>query len=387
MRVEDTLKSTCIHFVKKRLHPFLSINLRFKMLFYPMYLNIIRRINPSNRALVTFFLFLLPFYLYFFFQYIFSFYYPSVIFFFQKNKYPCRFVRYLFDDANNANTCTEKCLRIKKALRFGNAMIQLLNVIKIAKLTGMKNVFFPKNFLILKSSFSIKDINFIVINSTKKNDKTGSLNCYSRIFYERSKKISKLPFFIDPEFVNYFHKFLYKIRIPNDSLVIHIRAGDVFKRHFNINFKYGQPPCNYYLDVFRMRNWSQIFLIAEDSSNPCVKILSRVISKPFKPHNLTTDLSILINAPNLVLSRGSFGYAIVLLSKKLQNLYTFNQSSTKIPDHFNCVPTDDYYNSVIKYWEKSRIQKKKLINSNCMRWEYVPKGPKNTNSYIHDVNL
>lgn len=350
------------------------------MHFFFMHLGIFRMINPGNRVVALHLLFF-PFYVFFFFKFLYSILSPCIILFFDKSKHSCRFIRYLFDDDKNANTCSEKCIKIKKALRFGNAMIQLLNVIQLAKVTGMANVFFPKNFLMQQKSFQINGINFIPINSS------AQLNCYAQIFYERSKKLPKLPFYIDSHFKEHFHKSLYTISIPNDSLVIHIRSGDVFTRHFNINFKYGQPPCSYYLDAINMKNWSKIIIVSEDSFNPCVRILSKMFGLRFQPHNLTTDLSILLNAPNLVLSRGSFGYAIVLLSQKLKNLFTFNQSSSKIPDHFNCIPTNDYYNSVIKYWKKSRSQKKKLIKSKCLKWEFIPKGPQNTNNFIHDVNL
>lgn len=350
------------------------------MNLFTIIFNIALTLRQENQIIIVLFIFF-QYYAYNFNKCLVRFLSHNIILFYEKNKHPCKLLRYLFDDETNANTCNENCLRIKKVLRFGNSMIQLLNIIQIANVTGIKNVYFPNKFLLQKKSFSIKGINFFVINSTK------TLNCYTGIFYERSKKLPKLPFFIDPDFKKLFQKSLYQMSLPKDALVIHVRAGDVFKRIFNINFKYGQPPCNYYLDVIRMKNWSQVILIAEDSSNPCVKVISKKANVKFKPRDLTTDLSILINAPNLALSRGSFCYAIILLSKNLKNIYTFNQSSSKIPDHFNCIPTDDFYNSVVKYWKKSRVQIKKIINSKCLQWEFIPKGPKNADGYIHDVNL
>ena len=65
-------------------------------------------------------------------------------------------------------------------------------------------------------------------------------------------------------------KFLnkYKAKVPENALVVHIRSGDIFDNNTE-HHKYGQPPCNYYLDAISMRNWSKVIVIAEDRKNPC----------------------------------------------------------------------------------------------------------------------
>lgn len=319
--------------------------------------------------------FFFPFFIKLIIKFLFSIKIFNILFFFEKNKYPCRFLRYLYNDQKNANSCKEDCLKMDSR-RFGNAMIQFLRVLQVSRLAGIKTVFFPKNLLNQKKSFSIRGIDFIPMNSTN------ILNCYSKHFFDPIPKLPRLHFFIESEFKTQFKKYLYNITIPNNTLVIHIRSGDIFRRH--PFFKYGQPPCNYYLDVIHMRNWSQIILVAEDNKNPCIKILSKEANINFKVNNLTTDLSILLNAPNLVLSRGSFGYAIILLSNKLKNLFMFNQSSSRIPDHFNCVPSDKYYNKILKYWKNSWIQRKMMTNSHCLKWEFIPRGPKNDHIFLHE---
>ena len=84
-------------------------------------------------------------------------------------------------------------------------------------------------------------------------------------------------------------------------------------------------------------------------------------------------MSILLNAKNLVVSRGTIGFSIILLSNKIKNLFMFNRSVSWLPDHLNCVPTDVYYNDLIKHWKNTTYQRNLMLTSKCERWEFFKK--------------
>lgn len=297
----------------------------------------------------------------------------------RMNISPCAQVRLIFNQPKKY--CIETCLEIVPSYRFGNAMIQLLKAIQVAKISGMKQVYFHSGFLQLSQSFFINDINFTVINHNK------HLNCFKNDFFVPLFHLPRVQFEIDNNFKIFFLNSFKKVYIPDDALVIHIRSGDIFKLKGKIEPFYGQPPCNYYRHIIHTRNWSRVILIAEDDNNPCVGMLSKEIGMNFVPQSLNSDLSVLLNAPNIAFGKGSFGIAISLFSTKLKHLFMFNQSSSRIPNHYNCIPTNEYYNSVITKWSNSAYQRNKVINSTCDKWEFIPKGSQNIHTFIHDIYI
>jgi hypothetical protein len=60
-------------------------------------------------------------------------------------------------------------------------------------------------------------------------------------------------------------------------LYVHMRAGDIFKRCGSLHEHYGQPPCNYYLDVIEMdkRKHTSNEIIAENDWNPSMRMVQR----------------------------------------------------------------------------------------------------------------
>lgn len=107
----------------------------------------------------------------------------------------------------------------------------------------------------------------------------------------------------------------------------------------------------------------------------------------YSQHDFKTDFSIMINAKNLALSRGSLGYAIVLFSKGINNLFTFNQPSSRLPNHFNCVPSQHYIKNVILKWENSLQQRNFILNSSCVKWDYIQYGNQNLDAFLHEKSI
>ena len=135
-----------------------------------------------------------------------------------------------------------------------------------------------------------------------------------------------------------------------------------------------------------MRNWSQVRIISENEDNPCVNVLKEM-GGIFTKNDFKTDFSFLIHAKNFVISRSSLCYAAILLSKEIKKLYTFNQSSSRIPNHLNCVPSEFFYRKVIVHWSNSEEQRNLILSSSCLKWEFVNEGNQDLKSYLHSVSI
>lgn len=282
-------------------------------------------------------------------------------------------------------SCKNLCIKNHIFGRFGNHLIELLRLYQFAKATGLKKVYVPFDFLLLNESFKYKGITYEMPSKKKK---YGDFypECISHKFYYPLKALPRIPFEIDHNFRDWFLKKFPVYNFSKNTLVMHIRAGDAF--HGRINKFYGQPPCNYYQDIIDNFNSSKLILVAEDNGNPCLSVLRKHNKNAiYHKNDVIIDFGIMLSAKNLVVSKGSLGFAMILLSKKVKKLFTFNVSSSRLMDHWNCVPSDDYYEKVLRIWKYTRSQKKMLLNSSCLKWEYITHGPKNYEIYIHEDSL
>lgn len=83
----------------------------------------------------------------------------------------------------------------------------------------------------------------------------------------------------------------------------------------------------------------------------------------------------MLNTRNLVLSRGTFGEAVIGLSKNIQNIFAFDsmyESHTSLSSHeltvHNCIAEDEYREKVLKFWAFRSSQLKLMISSKCKEW-------------------
>jgi hypothetical protein len=120
-------------------------------------------------------------------------------------------------------------------------------------------------------------------------------------------------------------------RIAGDDLVLHFRAGDIFRQSKPPNPRYGQPPLSFYLEVVDREQPSRVWLVFQDRSNPCIDaaeaaIRQRGIQVNVQSGALADDLRLMLSAPRLVLGRGSFGHMVAHLSGRLEKAYFFERS-------------------------------------------------------------
>lgn len=115
--------------------------------------------------------------------------------------------------------------------------------------------------------------------------------------------------------------------LEDDDLVIHLRAGDVFRPHAP-NRRYGQPPLSYYLWVLEHEPWRSVHLVFEDLENPVIAPLieavrHRSLALELVQADLRSSLERLLRARTLVASRGTLVPAVVGLSPQVRQVYTF----------------------------------------------------------------
>ena len=114
--------------------------------------------------------------------------------------------------------------------------------------------------------------------------------------------------------------------ITANDLVIHVRSGDIYYRERVGNW--GQPPAAYYEKIIREGQWSRVFVVCEDNESPVLRPIAALceslgIEHFFQSGTLAEDLVVLASATNLVVGRGTFAPAVVLLNRALEKVFFF----------------------------------------------------------------
>ena len=110
------------------------------------------------------------------------------------------------------------------------------------------------------------------------------------------------------------------------DLVVHVRSGDIYFREGVGNW--GQPPAAYYEKIIREEPWSRVFVVCEDNESPVLRPIAALceslgIEHVFQSGTLAEDLALLARATNLVVGRGTFAPAVVLLNMALEKVVFF----------------------------------------------------------------
>ncbi len=129
-----------------------------------------------------------------------------------------------------------------------------------------------------------------------------------------------------------YEKLLIKkdVNIDEDTLVVHIRTGDIF--YDNWHSLYNQNPLSYYLKI--SENFNRVLVISgKEDNNPVIKLLSDYKKFSFQSSSFTDDFNVLLNAKNLATSGVSgFPLSAALMSQKLENFY---HSDLYLTEHLN----------------------------------------------------
>ena len=160
-----------------------------------------------------------------------------------------------------------------------------------------------------------------------------------------------------------------KISVPQETLVIHIRSGDVFAEGMNF-YNFIPNPYVYYLKLINF--YDKVLVVTEkDRNNP---VLDRLKDNPkvkIQSKSVKEDFSVLLGAKNLATSGTStFPIAASLCSLNLENLYcSENMEKTAINYKMISDPRINVYicklNNYIKKgsWKNNSQQKKFIVEA------------------------
>ena len=116
-----------------------------------------------------------------------------------------------------------------------------------------------------------------------------------------------------------------KISLPQETLVIHIRSGDVFAEGMDF-YNFIPNPYVYYLKLINF--YDKVLIVTEkDKNNPVINKLKDNSKVTIQSKSVKEDFATLLGAKNLATSGTStFPIAASLCSLNLENLYCFFDS-------------------------------------------------------------
>ena len=160
-------------------------------------------------------------------------------------------------------------------------------------------------------------------------------------------------------------KFLNDSPLDEETLVIHVRSGDIFLLDKK---DYYQNPINFYIEI--MKEYKKVIVVtSDDKLNPICSELERIPKVTFQTSSLESDFNLLYNSKNLATSGvGTFPIAAALFSTELENFY---YSNLYLEEHLNPTMVKDskvthhkynVSNKYIKDYEEEKDLKKIILN-------------------------
>jgi hypothetical protein len=118
----------------------------------------------------------------------------------------------------------------------------------------------------------------------------------------------------------------------DDTLVVHIRGGDIIEREYEKPHNYVQNPLSYYLAL--IEDFKNVIVVVEpNSNNPVIPELQKIERLKFQSLSVAEDYATLLAAKNLATSGvGTFAVSAALCSHNIKNLFTSNAYLT---EHLN----------------------------------------------------
>lgn len=227
-------------------------------------------------------------------------------------------------------------LRLNRWMRFGNAVFQLQNVFNIAERYGVQRIEFPKPHPFFAGSRA-GAFHLDWQPSAELSSITGEFFFLAALgqrptSVEQARALAR---YVRPLLVPRLRE--PHPRVRDGDMVLHFRAGDIFAREGFINPQYGQPPLAYYLAAVDRERPSRVWLVFEDRGNPCIDAAEAALRERgfevlTQSGELAADLHLLLHAPCLVGSVGTFCPAIAALSTRTRKIYLFGSRIQSLQD-------------------------------------------------------
>jgi hypothetical protein len=249
--------------------------------------------------------------------------------------------------------------------RLGNNIQQICNGIIFSLISG-DGFISPQHELIdticidVEEKLSVTPNRFFYYNTFNKDFDINLEYLYSNI-----GKVAKK--YITPNL-----KLNAKSAFDDDTLVIHIRSGDIFAHEHNPPHQYVPNPLIYYKNLIEF--FEKIIVVTEnDDYNPIISELKKCNKVKIQSTTVANDFLTLMRAKNLASSGiGTFAVAAALCSLNIKNFYC---SNLYLDEHLNpemLIKTD---NVIVNMMElKNYIKTREWINSSEQRkfiLEYV----------------
>jgi hypothetical protein len=301
-----------------------------------------------------------------------------------------------------------KSLKLRFNGRWGNYVLQLINMCHIAEKLGAERIYACSTEIFLLESVTINDIVFDdVTNSTCERDFQ-----LEGVFFD----IESFGALADGLDANRRHELALKyvrplmaplrqnsdLIGPND-LVVHIRSGDIFQGEEGAGgsalggFFYVQPPLAFYTIIaaaVAQSGIEHVVIISEDSLNPTIFPLVEALQKAKFAvsvrlnHDLNSDLNCMLAARRVVFANGTIGIAVALLSTAIAHGFFFRKEATGsvrnvdyfLGDHLikHFVIDDDEGYIRKGEWKNNQEQRSLMLTfpETALRFE-TPRVPKN----------
>lgn len=264
-------------------------------------------------------------------------------------------------------------LVVPKRKRFGNALLQLADAYNIARQLGARKIY-HRGYSFLNEVALINGIKFV------KGVPNAAENYLIGDFYQNTTLLDLCPDKIDRWAIVHAMTEHMNLRLSDEarsfedanSLFIHLRSGDIFKKT-PPHRDYGQPPLAFYTKIIRSQPWGKVHLVFEDQFNPVIPALQHFLSEsgiPYETHSgdIHHDIEVLLRAKNLVIARGTFIYPILCISKYIDQVFYFEVDEHSLwglqnsPIHFHkCTDLGDTYRATILTEWKNNTEQNALM--------------------------
>jgi hypothetical protein len=157
--------------------------------------------------------------------------------------------------------------------------------------------------------------------------------------------------------------------LDEDTLVIHIRSGDIFAHEHNPPHDYIPNPLSYYLSL--IEEYQKVIVVTEpDNYNPIVDELKKIDKVMIQSKSVEEDFATLMRAKNISSSgTGTFAVAAALCSSNVKKFYC---TDIYLDEHLNpemLMVTDNIevhmmeLKNYIKYktWKNNEDQRKFIL--------------------------
>ena len=261
--------------------------------------------------------------------------------------------------------------------RFGNAVTQVNNACSLARFLRSSSILYFRFDAIQNRSLELTDglklSRIDVFGSTPRRSpdllwKTDSIYSSGLIFNPcdtTTREVSR-------NLAGFMGLDALPPKFSGNVLTIHLRSGDIFGPDPHQN--YGQPPWAFYLRVLKARSWTEVILVSEDRGNPNWPLIAEWcrlhdVHLTLAGSEVIEALNNLVMADNLVLSRGTFAPAAILLASHAKRLFYFGDR----PDTLICSATHEvwqvqdrggrYTSSLLsKNWVNSEEQRRLMVD-------------------------